>query len=904
MATLDASTTDYGSLTAANASSTDFSNFGTAYFGGTATSTFSGAGQLSLVPNGLTVGTDELVVSGGNVGVGTTSPFAALSVVGNIFGNNITGTDLTATGTVSFSGIPVGSLAVTSTGSLYSFSTSTWTFASSTLLGDSNTFTHLQSFANASTTLGTISTLWLPNVSANSLAYLNGNNQVEAAAVSFPLGFSGGTLSLAFSTTTANTWSQLQTLQSGFVSQASSTVVGNFTTTGTNTFGGASNFTGLGTWANGFLSQASSTIVGPLTLTGTLSAQGATFAAPLSLTSTTGTTTIASGQGLTVGGSQFVIQQGSGDVGVGTAMPIFTLQVSGTDHYNLDGGTGGLALSDAVTPTEKLFEGLDSSLGTNGSGYLQAVKTGVAYDPLLLNPNGGNVSIGTTGPNAPLTVHIGTNRNLYVENGQINSSALDLAAVNDADTGNVPMELDASSFSFQGGNVGIGTTTPSANLDVIGSTGGNVFVVRDSTSGHGGLVVKPQSTYVEVQGTDQQLNAVDTLALNPEGGSVYLDTTSNPLTADALPSLGILASTGYAGINLKSNGSNDGENVWIPITSGSGLAIGFESGSSETYVGGISVTTSGTTYNTTSDRRLKTDIATTTEGLSTLMQIPVFNFAFKNDPNKTIQQGFIAQTLEPVYPEAVTTNGDNGIVPLGATSTPWQVDYGRITPLIVSAVQDIANISSTFEQNLIAWLGNAQNGIGDLFAENLHAQTEICINSTCVNQQQLAALLSVKSAGGEAGSTESVSSQADSNSPPGSSVSATSSAPNSSPGPAASGTPPQIQINGDNPAVIQVGAAYSDLGATIAGPSQDLNLGIRTFLNGSAMSPVVLDTSAAATDTISYVVTDQNGLTATTTRTVIVEAPTVVRPEATTTEANAATSSPSDTAGTATTTTL
>jgi hypothetical protein len=35
----------------------------------------------------------------------------------------------------------------------------------------------------------------------------------------------------------------------------------------------------------------------------------------------------------------------------------------------------------------------------------------------------------------------------------------------------------------------------------------------------------------------------------------------------------------------------------------------------------------------------------------------------------------------------------------------------------------------------------------------------------------------------------------------------------------ASSTPPTIQINGDNPAIIHVGDSYQDLGATITGPT-------------------------------------------------------------------------------------
>jgi hypothetical protein len=70
---------------------------------------------------------------------------------------------------------------------------------------------------------------------------------------------------------------------------------------------------------------------------------------------------------------------------------------------------------------------------------------------------------------------------------------------------------------------------------------------------------------------------------------------------------------------------------------------------------------------------------------------------------------------------------------------------------------------------------------------------------------------------------------------------------------------------------VQVGASYNDLGATTTGPQADLALGIKTFLNGAVVSNIMLDTSAVAIDTIDYVVTDEQGLTSTSTRTVIVQ---------------------------------
>jgi hypothetical protein len=118
----------------------------------------------------------------------------------------------------------------------------------------------------------------------------------------------------------------------------------------------------------------------------------------------------------------------------------------------------------------------------------------------------------------------------------------------------------------------------------------------------------------------------------------------------------------------------------------------------------------------------------------------------------------------------------------------------------------------------------------------------------------------------------------------------------------ATDTPPIIEIDGANPAIIQVGANYNDLGATITGPQQDLNLGIQTFVNGVAVSPVQIDTSEAATDTIDYVATDQNGLTSTSTRTVIIEAPANDN-QATTTPANDNSPPPAATSTSATPTT-
>jgi hypothetical protein len=111
-------------------------------------------------------------------------------------------------------------------------------------------------------------------------------------------------------------------------------------------------------------------------------------------------------------------------------------------------------------------------------------------------------------------------------------------------------------------------------------------------------------------------------------------------------------------------------------------------------------------------------------------------------------------------------------------------------------------------------------------------------------------------------------------------------------------TPPIIEVQGNNPAHINVGETYIDLGARITGPTQaDTNLRIKTFLNGALVSNIVLDTIAPATDTIAYVA-ENAASTSTSTRTVIIELPTVEAPPTQPTPPSATTSPATTTAST------
>ena len=110
-------------------------------------------------------------------------------------------------------------------------------------------------------------------------------------------------------------------------------------------------------------------------------------------------------------------------------------------------------------------------------------------------------------------------------------------------------------------------------------------------------------------------------------------------------------------------------------------------------VGTITSTSSGTTYNTTSDRRLKTDIQPIANGTDMLMAMNPVTHGWKADPHtgETVV-GFIAQEMKEIVPEAVSGDPDG--------EEMMSMDYGRITPVLVAALQEATNEIKALKQRV------------------------------------------------------------------------------------------------------------------------------------------------------------------------------------------------------------
>ena len=87
----------------------------------------------------------------------------------------------------------------------------------------------------------------------------------------------------------------------------------------------------------------------------------------------------------------------------------------------------------------------------------------------------------------------------------------------------------------------------------------------------------------------------------------------------------------------------------------------------------------GGSYTNLSDRRFKRDITPYTHGLDTIMALRPVHFVWRADSKKSM--GFIAQDVQKVLPEIVTSTKLKGKATLG-------VNYSAIIAPLVAAVQE------------------------------------------------------------------------------------------------------------------------------------------------------------------------------------------------------------------------
>jgi hypothetical protein len=171
-----------------------------------------------------------------------------------------------------------------------------------------------------------------------------------------------------------------------------------------------------------------------------------------------------------------VMDMSAGNVGIGTASPAYKLDVNGTARISSDIALGafneitGVANDNLIIAVDKDNLSGGSSIDFQLDGPTSA---------LFIN-NSRNIGIGTTNPSAKLHAKSSGN-GTYILRG-MSSTGTDLGGLYQSTAGDGEIYLKTSAVVtnvrissnnvsyFNGGNVGIGTTTPSQKLEVNGAS--------------------------------------------------------------------------------------------------------------------------------------------------------------------------------------------------------------------------------------------------------------------------------------------------------------------------------------------------------------------------------------------------------------------------------------------------
>ncbi len=397
--------------------------------------------------------------------------------------------------------------------------------------------------------------------------------------------------------------------------------------------------------------------------------------------------------------------QGDGNVGIGTTRPLAKLQV-GADNLTQPGTVG------TLTPAVRI-------LGTENNITEASILR-------LVRPTNNN-NLWPSAVDFKMSSYATALGNPYLPKTQLTIGLK-------ASTGAQEDFVDVITLR-DNGRVGIGTTAPTlALLDVNQNSGvspgtaikfgSRGFLVSPSTilsdnAYYNGTafvnVANDFSTYLNLAGGAYRFNT------SPSGASPVF---TERMIIDNIGRVGIGATPGVKldvqdvaansfvanFFNLSTNTATANNGIVIRAGNASGSVnssfyVYLQRGDGN-YIGGISQSSAGTVaYNTSSDKRLKENILSSSHGLSDINRLAVKDYNYIGDTTKVT--GLIAQEVYNVIPSVVHVGGDD------VKTNAWGIDYGKFTPYLIKAVQEQQQMIDMLKQENLN-LKSAKADVSDI----------------------------------------------------------------------------------------------------------------------------------------------------------------------------------------------
>jgi hypothetical protein len=254
-------------------------------------------------------------------------------------------------------------------------------------------------------------------------------------------------------------------------------------------------------------------------------------------------------------------------------------------------------------------------------------------------------------------------------------------------------------LSFASDTVNINTggvtraTVDSAGRFLIGTTTEGEAASDDltiATDAHTGMTIRSGSSH------DCTINFSDATSGSGEyaGWLQYNHTNNHMLIGTNATEKMRIGSDGFVGIGVTSAVANAGGASFVNGDAGrkylilgcdtSGAKSLIEFNNSNYKVGSVETSGTSTSYNTSSDYRLKENIVGISDGITRLKTLKPYRFNFKTDATTTVD-GFFAHEVTAV-PEAISgtkdeVDSDNNPVYQG-------IDQSKLVPLLTAALQE------------------------------------------------------------------------------------------------------------------------------------------------------------------------------------------------------------------------
>jgi hypothetical protein len=386
----------------------------------------------------------------------------------------------------------------------------------------------------------------------------------------------------------------------------------------------------------------------------------------------------------------------SGNVGIGTSSPSADLSVGSITTSSGDVHLRTSKTAVEFTPSNSDAGGMDFNVGwvAGGQGPL---KFSLGSTERMRIDSSGNVGIGTS------TAHYATSgRTVFNINGTTSSiigmqNGNDTAGYLYADSGTLLVSTEDSrqlqllvtgsaAMTFgtnntermridASGNLLVGTTSNPSGYKIIanGTVSSNTasgtapsFLLNQSGVGAAQVFV-PASTNALAFGVFDGAGIPERVRIG-SGGEFLVGTTSSSC-GGATVRQHVSATDFCLGLTTAASGNTQ--------------ALRFAYGT--TAVGSVTLTGSTTTYNTSSDYRLKENVAPMQNALDTVAQLNPVTYTWKADGSAG--QGFIAHELQAVVPDCVTGQKDA----VDETGNPQYqgVDTSFLVATLVKAIQEL-----------------------------------------------------------------------------------------------------------------------------------------------------------------------------------------------------------------------